>query len=164
MEKFIEKVKAKFGGYFKGYGVKKNRINVIIDDKDIKYMQKSEAKANTQKVLNELKGKEKINPKAILVSEINNKNVFEILGDSCQVMDVKSITTYINVKLPKGFWQAYDELDSEFKLEDLKKELEKPGIKEYHRNTYQNWLKFLKNAGFVELNNRTYQKIKRIKD
>ena len=159
-EKFIAKVKDKFGDYFKGYGIKKSRINIIIDDSDIRFMAKSEVKKNTQKALNELKGSEKIIPKAVLASEINEKNFFEIIGDSCEIADVASATAYIKAKLPKGFWEAYEALENEFKLDDLKKKLKGFNESEFHMNTFQNWLKFLKKAKFIELKNKKYSKIK----
>jgi len=113
-----------------------------------------------QKKIDELnKTPKTIKPKPVLVTEINNETVWKILGDFSQIMDVKSMITFVNIKLPERFHEAFEMLSDKFKLEDLRRELRKASGKEYHRNTYQNWLKFLANADLITLKNKTYHKV-----
>jgi hypothetical protein len=161
IKEYIEKVKKKFEKYFVGFSIEnENNINIIIDDRDILYMKQKELKNNTLKILNELKNFN-LKVKLILVSEINRKNIWRFLGDKAEILDVHALTSFINLKMPKDFMRIYNELPVKFRLSDVKRVLVKISEKDYHRNTYQNWLKSLEKAGFIKLNNRTYEKIEK---
>jgi hypothetical protein len=92
---------------------------------------------------------------------LNNKNIWDVLGDSCVIRNTKALTIFLNIKLPTGFQIAFEELPEKFKLEDLRRELKKITKKNYHRNTYQNWLNFLREAEFISLKEKTYYKTTR---
>lgn len=164
LSRFAARVEKKFRQYFVGFGARKkgkvHLVNVIFDDRDVKRMAKKDLVVVLQKHINKLNSAPNlIKAKPVLVSDISEKNVWNLLGDFSQIMDVKSMITFINIKLPEGFQDAFDKLPEQFKLEDFARELKQISGKEYHRNTYQNWLRFLKNSGFVELKNKTYCKI-----
>ncbi|MDD5132919.1 MAG: hypothetical protein PHD81_03720 [Candidatus Nanoarchaeia archaeon] len=172
LKQFVEKVEKilvseKKGNrsYFVGYGIeegKKILINVFIDDRDIEKMSKADLLSKLQAILNELNPPKKMSAKPILISDINENNIWEVLGDSCVIKNIKILTTFLNIKLPENFQIAFEELPEKFKLEDLRRELKKLTKKDYHRNTYQNWMKFLIKAEFVTLKEKTYYKTPRI--
>jgi hypothetical protein len=168
LRKLIDKVENKFSSqkerdYFVGYSVKKGKkteVNIIIDDRDIQKMSKADLLGKLQEILNKMNPAQgKISVKPTLISDLNDSNIWNLLGDSAVVRNVKALTTFLNIKLPEGFQIAFEELPVKFKLDDLRRELKKITGKEYHRNTYQTWLNFLRNAEYVELKEKTYVKI-----
>lgn len=62
------------------------------------------------------------------------------------------------IKIPIILIKNYSKLPEKFKLKDIEKVCRKPNGKPFHRNTYQNWLNFLRKVGIVELQGRKYVK------
>lgn len=173
LEQFIKKIEKTFisekknnRNYFVGYSIKegkKTRINIIIDDRDVERMSKSELLEKLQDILNDANPlKNKINAKPVVISDLNNKNIWSILEDSCVIKNTKALTIFLDIKLPKDFQTAFEKVPEKFKLEDLRRELRKITKRDYHRNTYQNWLNLLKKAEFISLKEKTYYKTRRI--
>lgn len=172
-KEFARRIDQKFNGeatkgakdYFLGYGLKfgkKTVLNAIIDDRDVERMSKGALINSLKNILNELNpSPSTITPKAMLLSDLDEKNIWKSLGDYCEIMDIKSLTTFFNVTLPEGFQEAFDKLPDEFRLDDFRRELEKITNREHHRNTYQNWMSFLRKAEYVTLKNKTYTKTPR---
>jgi len=165
IKKFIKKVENKFEEYFVAYGVSEHKdkclINIIIDDRNVMNMDKNDL---IMKLDNNLKGllsktSKKIIAKSILISDINESNIWDLLMKNAVILDVKILSSFINLKLPENFLDVYKKLPDKFKLSDFDRESIKISKKRYHRNTYQNWLKLLKNAGFLKLKDKTYHKI-----
>ena len=159
LSRFVKNLEEKFENYFVGFGAKKlqgkYKVNVFMDDRDIRKMTKKDLYKALQKHIDKVNdAPNKIKAKPVLVSDINETNVWKFLGDFSQIMDVKSMITFVNVRLPEGFQEAFERLPEKFKLEDLRRELKKITKKDYHRNTYQNWLRFLKKAEFIKLKNK----------
>ena len=165
LNKFIRKVNKKFEKYFVAYGMKEEReislINIIIEDRDVSKMKKEDLRKKLNEILGTLikEDKKKIKPNTILLSDLNESNIWEILGKYAVINDVKALNSFVNLKLPNDFMKAYENIPKKFKLVDFGREINKISKKKYHRNTYQNWLKSLKTAGFIELHNKTYHKI-----
>jgi len=171
IQQFADAVRKKFGKYFLAHGIQKTKtktvVNVVIDDRDIKRMTKQDllrkldvmTNAKLFELLAKAKSKDHIEAKVHLLSDLNQVNVWQALGDSATVMDVKSMAGFIQLNLPEKFFDAYDRLPEKFKLNDLKKEFEQLSGKRYHRNTYQNWLKGLQKSDFAKLKGKIYQKI-----
>lgn len=173
IRQFVKKIEKRFSkqatrgvrDYFLGYGLKmgkKATLNVIIDDRDVERMSKDALIETLQNILNSINpDSPNILPKIVVLSDINEKNVWGILGNSAEIRDVKSLTTFFNITLPEGFQVVFERLPNEFKLDDFRGELKKITNKEHHRNTYQNWLIFLRKAEYVELKDKTYIKTPR---
>lgn len=171
IQKFVEAIKVKFGKYLLAYGLEKVKnktfVNIIIDDRDIRKTTKEELTRKLDVMTNSMlfdllakeKSREKIEAKINLLSDLNQETVWEALGDSATIVDVKSMINFIKTNLPFGFFDAYDKLSEKFKLEDLKREYEHIFGRQYHRNTYQNWLKSLKKSKLIELKGKYYNKI-----
>jgi len=171
VQQFAGAMKKKFEKYFLAHGIQKTKtktvVNLVIDDRDVKRMTKQDllrkldvmTNAKLFELLAKAKSKEHIEAKVHLLSDLNQANVWQALGDSATVMDVKSMAGFIQLNLPEKFFDAYDRLPEKFKLNDLKKEFEQLSGKRYHRNTYQNWLKGLQKAAFAKLKGKIYQKI-----
>jgi len=171
IQKFVEAVKTKFKKYFLAYGIKtvkgKTFVQVIIDDRDVKKIPKKELLRKLDVLINAMlfellkkeKSKEKAEAKVHLLSDLNQGTVWQALGDSATVMDVKSMAGFIQLNLPDRFLDAYDRLQRRFKLSDLKREFELITNRKYHRNTYQNWLGSLQKIKFVRLEQKYYQKL-----
>lgn len=62
------------------------------------------------------------------------------------------------IKIPIILIKNYSKLPEKFKLKDIEKVCRKPNGKPFHRNTYQNWLNFLRKIGIIELQGRKYMK------
>ena len=66
---FIKKVEKKFGKYFVGFGVKKQKkgqlVNVIIDDRDVRIMKKEEVYKKTCTIKENMLGNVKPNMKIL---------------------------------------------------------------------------------------------------
>ncbi len=165
LKEFIRKVEKKFDKYFVAYGVRKYKdnylVNIIIDDRDVLKMGKEEL---LKRIINIFKlflkeDQNKIKAKVIFVSDLNESNIWSTLGNYAVISNVKITSSFVNIKLPNNFLRIYKRLPEKFKLSDFNREFTKISKKKYHRNTYQNWLKSLKKAGFLRLRNKTYQKI-----
>ncbi len=162
---FVRRTERKFENYFIAYGVRKQKdsyyISVIIDDRDVFKMSKEELRKKINSILNSFikSSKEKIVPKTIFVSELIEENIWKVLGDYAGIYDVKAFSSFSNIRFHPHFFKVFKKLPQKFKLSDFARELSKLSDKTYHRNTYQNWLKLLKNAGFIRLKNRTYYKV-----
>lgn len=172
LKQFIKKIEKTFVSekkdnrdYFVGYSIKKDkkaRINVFIDDRDVERMNKSDLLEKLQSILNDLNPiSNKMSAKPVLISDLNNKNIWSALEDSCVIKNTKALTVFLDIKLPTDFQIAFEKLPEKFKLEDLRRELRKITKKDYHRNTYQNWLNFLREAEFISLKEKTYYKTTR---
>lgn len=172
-QKFIEAMKKKFEDYFLACGIKqvgnKTVFRVIIDDRDVKRMKKKdlvkalEGSIGTllQNSIGRASPGNKLEAKVYLLSELNQESVWTALGDSATIMDIKSVSGFVNLNLPVGFFDAYDLLQPKFKLEDIRREFEKSSGRKYHRNTYQIWLKGLQKGGIIKLVGKGYNKILR---
>jgi len=165
LKRFIKKIEKKFKKYFVAYGVREHKddyfINVIIDDRDIMKMEKEDLRKRINDIFKPfLKNNQKeIKAKTIFVSDLDESNIWDALGKRAIIFDVKAITSFIKLKKLDNLLKPYKELPQKFKLSDFGREINKTSKKIYHRNTYQNWLKALKNAGFLKLKNKTYYKI-----
>lgn len=165
ISEFIDKVKAKFEKYFVAYSIingdSKIKINIFIDDSDIRRMKQAILCRKINNILKEFSAKSnnKIDSKAILTSNLNEENFWDFLGKRAVILNVPALTSFVKIKLPREFIEIFRDLPNRFKLSDFKRELMKLSNKEYHRNTYQNWIKSLTEAGFVKLKNKTYQKV-----
>ncbi len=165
LNNFIKKVESKFKKYFVAYGIRKYKdeyyVNIIMDDRDVMKMEKEDLRRRINDIFKMFlkKDKNKIKAKAIFVSDLNESNIWKFLGKSAVIPNVKNTSSFINIKLPHKFLKTYKKLSKKFKLSDFIREINKISKKTYHRNTYQNWLKALKNAGFLKLKNKTYYKI-----
>lgn len=62
------------------------------------------------------------------------------------------------IKIPFILIKNYSKLPETFKLKDIENVCRKPNDKPFHRNTYQNWLNFLRKIGIIELEGRRYVK------
>ena len=62
------------------------------------------------------------------------------------------------IKIPIILIQNYSKLPEKFKINDLKNLCKKENGMLFHRNTYQNWIGFLRQIGIVELKGRMYYK------
>jgi len=164
-DKFIIKVKKKFNKYFVAYGLRKYKnnylVNIIIDDRDIMKMEKSDLRKRVNNIFKEFlrRNSNFIKAKVIFVSDLNNSNIWNILGNYAVIYNVQITNSFINLRLPDNFLRIYKKLPERFKLSDFEREIIKTSKKGYHRNTYQNWLKSFKKAGFLKLRNKTYKKI-----
>jgi hypothetical protein len=135
-------------------------LNLIIDDRDVLHMKKEELQERIYGVIEQtLKKPESINVKVILVSDTNESNLWEFFGDSAVIFNTKATSSFVNLNVPQDFLEIYENLPTKFKLSDFERESFVKTQKKYHRNTYQNWLKILKNAGFLKLKKKTYEKI-----
>lgn len=65
------------------------------------------------------------------------------------------------IKIPIILIKNYSKLPEKFKLKDIEKVCRKPDGKSFHRNTYQNWLNFLRKIEIIELEGRKYVKIRK---
>jgi hypothetical protein len=161
--RFIKKVENKFKKYFVAYGVRKQKdhyfVNIIIDDRDVMKMEKEDLRTLINGIFKMFlkKNQDKIKAKTIFVSDLNESNIWKVLGKNAVIFNVKTTSSFIKIKLPNTFFEGYKKLPEKFKLSDFIREFNPR--KKYHRNTYQNWLKLLKNAGFLRLKNKTYYKI-----
>ena len=163
LNQFIKNVNKKFERYFVGYGgrvrKKKYIVNIIFDDRDVIRMPKKDLCKKMQEIVNDLnKTKDDIKARVILVSDINYSNLKEILCDFSHIINVKALTSFVDLILPKEAMETFNKLPEMFKLEEFRRELKKISKREYHRNTYQNWLKCLKKAGFIKLKGKIYYK------
>lgn len=165
LKAFIKKVENKFKKYFVAYGLRKHKdnylINIIIDDRDIMKMGKEELRMRIKDIFRLFlkKDQRKIKTKVIFVSDLNESNIWSTLGNYAVISNVRITSSFVNIKLPNNFLKVYKKLPEKFKISDVDREIIKISEKRYHRNTYQNWLKSLKKAGFLRLKNKTYQKI-----
>ena len=172
-QKFVNAMKERFEGYFLACGIKKvgNRtlFSVIIEDRDVRRMEKKDLIRKVEEITHSLlsnsigkgHGGKKPEAKVYLLSDLNQNSVWAALGDSATVMDTKAISSFVRLNLPERFFDAYDLLPPNFKLEDIRREFEKISERKYHRNTYQIWLKGLQKAGIVKLVGKRYDKILR---
>jgi len=162
---FIKKVEKKFNKYFVAYGLRKYEdnyyVNIIIDDRDVMRMKKSDLRKKINKIFKQFLNESSncIKAKVVFVSDLTESNIWNILGDYVVISNVKVTSSFVNVKLPDNFLSVYKKLPERFKLSDFEREIVKISKKRYHRNTYQNWLKSFKKAGFLRLRDKTYQKI-----
>jgi hypothetical protein len=162
IEEFAKKVLNQFDKYFIGYSFRQNGkiVNVFIDDRDVVHMTKQDI---FERVLSVLDGHAKdvgsLKINLYLASDINSENVWEILLDESRLYNVNAFSSFAKINMPKEFMYVYSKLPNKFKLHDIMAEMSKLTEHEYHRNTYQKWLKTLKDAGFTTLKNRTYHKI-----
>ncbi len=62
------------------------------------------------------------------------------------------------IKIPIILIKNYSKLSEKFKLKDIERVCKKLNGKPFHRNTYQNWLNFLRKIGIIELEGRKYKK------
>jgi len=173
MQSFVDIVKEKFKMYFLAYGVEKIKnktvIHLVIDDLDVKRMAKKDLVRMLDSIINSIllellaraKSKENMKAKIHLISDLNQNSIWQVLGDSAMIINVKTVARFLQLNLPEGFFDAYDTLPVEFKLEDLKKKFEYLWKRAYHRNTYQNWLKGLQKAKLIKLTGKRYKKILR---
>lgn len=165
LKKFIKKVGNKFKKYFVAYGIRKHKdkysINIIIDDRDIMKMEKKDLRKRINDIFKLFlkEDPENIKAKTTFVSDLNESNIWDALGKNAVIFNVKATTSFVKIKIPYNLLKIYKELPQKFKLSDFSREINKASKKTYHRNTYQNWLKSLKNAGFLKLKNKTYYKI-----
>jgi len=165
LNNFIKKMESKFKKYFVAYGVRKYKdrysVNIIIDDRDVMKMEKDDLRMRIKDIFKLFlkKDQDKIKAKVIFVSDLNESNIWKALGKYAVIFNVKITSSFVNIKLPKNFLKVYKRLPKKFKLSDFIREISKISKKTYHRNTYQNWLKSLKNAGFLKLRNKTYCKV-----
>ena len=164
LNNFIKKIEQKFKKYLVAYGSRKYKdnysVNVIIDDRDVMKMEKADLRKRINDIFKEfLKTSKNIKAKVVFVSDLNESNIWNILGNYAVISDVKITSSFVNIKLPNNFLRVYRKLPERFKLSDFEREIIKISKKKYHRNTYQNWLKSLKKAGFLRLRDKTYQKI-----
>ena len=165
LKRFINKTEKKFKGYFIAYGVRKHKekysINMIIDDRDVMRMGKEDLRKRINDIFKVfLKDSQKeIKAKTIFVSDLNESNIWDALGKRAIIFNVRATTSFVKIKKLDNFLRAYQKLPQKFKLSDFGREINKDSKKAYHRNTYQNWLKALKNAGFLRLKDKTYYKI-----
>lgn len=166
IKKFIDKAGQMLGQYFVAYSTRIRKgicfINIIIDDRDVAKMPKRKLYNTLWKKLDKEAEKisKKIKTRTVLISDINESNVWTILGDSAEIMNVKSLIAFIGITLPKGFKETFESIPDKFKLEDFRKASKKIFVGKYHRNTYQNWLRSMERIGFVKLTGRTYYKQK----
>ncbi len=165
LKSFVRKIEKKFKKYFVAYGVRKHKddysINVIMDDRDVMKMEKEDLRKRINDIFKLfLKSNQKgIKAKTIFVSDLNESNIWDSLGKRAVIFNVKATTCFVKIKIPHDFLKLYKKLPLKFKLSDFIREINKTSKKTYHRNTYQNWLKSLKNAGFLKLKDKTYYKI-----
>lgn len=165
LKRFISKIKKKFKMYFVAYGLRKHNdnyfINIIIDDRDVMSMEKEDLRKRIDDIFKPFlkSSQEEIKAKTIFVSDLNELNIWDYLEKEAVIFDVKAATSFAKIKIPQDFLKAYKELPSKFKLSDFIREMNKTSKRAYHRNTYQNWLKSLKTAGFLKLKDKTYSKI-----
>ncbi len=165
LNSFIRKVETKFKKYFVAYGVRKYKekysVNIVIDDRDVMNMEKEDLRTRINDIFGLFlkKDQDKIKAKTIFVSDLNESNIWKALGKRAIILNVKVTSSFVNIKLPHKFLKTYKNLPKKFKLSDFIREINKISKRTYHRNTYQNWLRSLKNAGFLKLKNKTYYKI-----
>ncbi len=165
LNNFIKKIEKKFSKYFVAYGTRKHNdnysVNIIIDDRDIMKMEKEDLRKRINNIFKLfLKDNPKeIKAKTIFVSDLDESNIWGALGKRAVIFNVKATTSFIKIKKIDNLLRLYKELPPKFKLSDFSREMNIISKKVYHRNTYQNWLKTLKNAGFLKLKNKTYYKI-----
>ncbi len=62
------------------------------------------------------------------------------------------------IKIPQILLKNYEKFPKEFKLIDVEKLCRKEESTSYHRNTYQNWINFLRKIEIVELSGKKYIK------
>ena len=164
LKKFVNKIKEKFKGYFVAYGVRKYKedysVNIIIDDRDVMEMKKEELRKRINDIFKLFlkNNQDKIKAKTIFISDLNESNIWDYLGKRAVIFNVDATTSFVKIKIPSDFLRVYKNLPQKFKLSDFIRGTDKIS-KKYHRNTYQNWLKSLKNAGFLKLKDKTYHKI-----
>lgn len=161
---FIREFRKKFQMYFVAYGSTKigegYKVNLIVDDRDVLHMGKQDLIKKMSEMTSKLLKKNKtIRFQILLVSSLNRENVWNLLGKSAVIYNVDSISSFINLEVPSQSLEVYERLPSKFKLSDFERESFSKTQKKYHRNTYQNWLKSLKEAGFLKLKKKTYEKI-----
>ena len=161
---FIKKTEQKFKKYLAAYGWRKYKenysVNIIIDDRDVMRMEKADLRKRINDIFKQfLKTSKNIKAKVVFVSDLNESNIWSILGNYAVISNVRITSSFVNIKLPNNFLRVYKKLPERFKLSDFEREIVKISKKKYHRNTYQNWLKSLKKAGFLRLRDKTYQKI-----
>src|SRR3989344_3668799 len=144
LKEFIKKVEKTFGSekrdYLIAYAIKKGKkttVNVIIDDRDVERMEKSDLLKKMQSILNDLNPiKNSMDAKSFVISDLNNKNIWNVLGESCVIKNTKALTIFLNTKLPNNFQRAFEKLPEKFKLDDLRRKLKETTKRDYHRNTY----------------------------
>jgi len=165
LDRLIEKVEKKFKKYFVAYGAREYKgryfINIIIDDRDVMKMEKEELRVMINLILKRFikEVSNKIKAKCVFISDLNKSNIWNILEKKAVIFNAKITSSFVKIKLPDNFLKIYKKLPKRFKLSDFSREISKISKKEHHRNTYQNWLKSLKNAGFLKLKNKTYYKV-----
>lgn len=165
IENFIKEVKSKYKNYFIAYGLKKYRnkyaINIIIDDRDIIKMEKSDLRSRINKTFLSFakKVKNSVKAKTIFLTDLTDSDIWNKLGDMAVIYDVEAIITFIIIKYPKEVIVAYKRLPNRFKLSDFVKEIRKLSNRKYSKVLFQKWLKAMMKQGFLKLNKKTYYKI-----
>ena len=72
-----------------------------------------------------------IKAKVVFVSDLNESNIWSILGNYAVISNVKITSSFVNIKLPNNFLRVYKKLPERFKLSDFEREILKISKKKF---------------------------------